>query len=170
MHITYRYHARFKKWDFYFLWCLLFLVFIVHYYFSLNQERWHFKAFLRNFFFFKIFAELERVIRNQERRGAWLAQSEEYVTIHLRVMTSSPTLSMEPTLKKMKRGIKEIGKGSLKDGRDLGQHRWASWGGCLRQERHKMRTGGNSPVTVAGQFRWSIGFKGEKSRRPSLEK
>ena len=37
--------------------------------------------------------------------GAWLAQSVEHVTPDLRVMSSSPTLDVEPTLKKKKKGV-----------------------------------------------------------------
>ena len=36
-------------------------------------------------------------------RGAWLAQSVEHATLDLRVVSSSPTLDMEPTLKKKKK-------------------------------------------------------------------
>ena len=37
-----------------------------------------------------------------EKRGAWLAQSTEHMTLNLRVMSSSPTLGVEPTKKKKK--------------------------------------------------------------------
>jgi len=35
--------------------------------------------------------------KNPHEWGTWLAQSVEHVTLYLTVMSSSPTLGMEPT-------------------------------------------------------------------------
>ena len=44
-----------------------------------------------------------RVSKIKNSRDTWVAQSVEYVTLDLGVMSSSPTLGMEPTLKKKAR-------------------------------------------------------------------
>ena len=55
-----------------------------------------------------VFSTLGRAVWQSRRvafRGTWLAQSVEFVTLDLGVVSSSPTLGVEFTLKKKKRRL-----------------------------------------------------------------